>query len=218
MERHYFLPEAGDDADRRSPEKLLTALCGIQVVAAVCAAAAAAFDVESIMGSCPAIALFGFLIALVSVRRRWADAMLFGLWCPIVTAAIALLISSFDWSPGTAATPVTLILAVNALVVAAGAAALVLRAGGVQSAQATSLSDAPVRFSIRGLLAVTTVLCILFAVMRHLGGVGDMLAFAIYGVGVLLLAVAILAWFRFREGRRFENGELERGEGVSVER
>lgn len=171
-------------------------LCVLQVAAAVVAAALVAWDVESILGTCPVLAAIGLLLALVSMRGRSWFVMGFALSAPLVTCLIALLIAPFHWGPGAAQFTCTAVLAVYA---AATLAAAPLAWRQIRGAPLRGLAARPpVRFSLKSALVVTTVACVLLGVAELMHWRGDFVLFAGYGLGVLAACAAIAAWFEHR--------------------
>ncbi|MEM9659011.1 MAG: hypothetical protein AAF961_11680, partial [Planctomycetota bacterium] len=164
--------------------------------------AAALYKIESIIGSCPAIAILGFVIALISVWRRSTDGLLLGLWCPVVTALIAFSISAFQWSPRDAKIPVCAILVACAVVASMGATVLVNRKHPRASDGESPSRRPPFQFSVRRVLLVTALLSVLCAAMQQLRVESEWIGFAIYGATVLLLSLAVGVWYRVREDPR----------------
>jgi hypothetical protein len=170
--------------------RLLAGACWIQAVAAVIAAVAVFVDVESILVSCPALALMGYVLALAAIQQVSISLLLFGLSCPIITSAIALLIASFDWGPREAVLPVRVLLTLNAATTLAWGTRVgrkILRCRSL----VTAADAPPFRFSLMSLLALVTFTCLLFAAVRRLAPDGEMVYFAAYGVTVLVLSLVV---------------------------
>jgi hypothetical protein len=74
----------------------------------------------------------------------------------------------------------------------------------------TSAGKSRFRFSLLGLLGLITFTCILFAILRQLAGGGEMVWFAVYGVGVLVLSLVVSLWFSYRLNRGTWEGSSTR--------
>lgn len=178
----------------------LVGLCWLQFAAATAAALATFVEVEWILGFCPAIALLGLVLALLSLRHNSLNLLLFGLLSPVTTGMIALLIASFRWSPSQAAIPALVLLVLNA-----GATfiwgALTARQVARSSSFGNTTDKRTFRFSLLGLFGVVTLTCIIAALLRQLTGAGEMGWFAVYGFSVLVLSLAVSISFWYRANR-----------------
>jgi hypothetical protein len=197
--------EMGGNCSSKSG-KLLAGLCWVQAGVATAAAVGTFVQVETIVGFCPAIAFLGLVLAFVSLQRTSLNLLLFGLSCPVVTSTIALLIASLHWSPTQATLPVRVLLTLNAGITAVWGALTsrhIIRSWSLN----TSAARSGFRFSVLSLLGVVTFACLVFALLRHLHGLSEWAWFAVYGVGVLVLSVAVSVWFSYRVicGVRDEN-------------
>jgi hypothetical protein len=145
-------------------------------------------------------------LALAAVRNTCLNLLLFGLLGPVATSAVALLIASFAWSPTEAALPVPVLLTLNA-----GATLIWGALTARQSVRSRRSNASPgktvVRFSLRSLLCLVTIACLLLALSRQLPRGAEMLWFAAYGIGVLALALAMGMWFSYRVKRRVLQGK-----------
>lgn len=198
--------------------KLLAGLCLIQAGVATAAALGTFASVETILGSCPAIAFLGLVLALLSLPRPSLNLLLFGLSCPIVTSTISLLIASLEWSPDEATFPVRVLLTLNAGVTVVWGALTARQTIRPKSSKSldTSTGKSRFRFSILSLFGLVTGTCVLFALLRHLAGSGEMVWFAVYGIGVLALALAVSLWFLYRVkcGARESNDKKHASEHI----
>jgi hypothetical protein len=194
-----------------APSKLLLSLCWLQACGVIAAAGASFMHVESILGSGPAITFFGLVLAFIAVRRASMSLLLFGIAAPIVAGTIAILIWFFEWSPDQAERPVQVLLTLNAGVVLSwGIVTGVL----TSRTQGFSSTAEPIRihFSIRALLVVITFSSIAFAVLR-VTKLGEMTMFAVYGVAVLGLSLAVAA--RFASRKPLVNNAASNRDGVA---
>jgi hypothetical protein len=164
-------------------------LHGLLAASAVVAAVAALFETESIIVTCPVMAVLGIGLALVAERQRRVALLVHGLIAALATAALALAIAVFHWGPNQAEAPALIILTSTAV------ASVALLSGmpdcwlTADAAEATPPS--PVRFSMRTVLLSTTVLCALLAIGRWLEWRGEMAFFAAYGVATIVASATI---------------------------
>jgi hypothetical protein len=171
-------------------------------------------EVESIVGFCPAIAFLGFVLALVSLQNGSLNLLLFGLSCPIATSMVALLISSLSWSPPQATIPVRVMLTLNAgvtVVWGAWTARQIIRSCPLDA----SAGKWTFRFSLLALLGLITLMCILLALLRQLAGSGEMVWFAVYGIGVLVISFAVFIWFWYRVKRGIREATNKRHTAIN---
>ena len=183
--------------DQFLPNKLLAGACWIQAAAAVTAALAAFVDVETILVSCPVIAFLGLVLASASLPRISVNLLLFGLSCPVITSAIALLIASFDWGPQEASLPVRVLLTLNAGATVVWGT-LIGRRMMRGRFSATSGGTPPFRFSLLSLLALITLTCLFFALLRRLAPDGERMFFAAYGFTGLALSLVVALRYSYR--------------------
>jgi hypothetical protein len=170
----------------------------LATVAAV-AAAAACFEVETIAGTCPVLAVLGIILAIGATRGRRADYLVLGLAETIVTAVLALVIAVYTLSPGEASTLACSVLIVNAIASLATCCWLANRSVYDSSKPSTPGHAGGIRFSMRTLLIATTMSCVLLAVARLIAWRGEMIWFAAYGLG--MTAVSAVIAVRFAQSR-----------------
>lgn len=189
--------------------KLLAVVCCVQAAVAVAAAVGTFVEVESIIGFGPAMAVLGFVLALVSLRRMSVNLLLFGLSASFVTAVLAICIAVFEWNPNDVKIPSRVLLTLYAIVaVNWGTVTGTINMLFPSEPQPTNKSR--FSFSILSLLGVITFMSLLFALLRQLVGKGEMAWFAVYGAFVLILSEAIFLWFLIRvlskpqTGREYE--------------
>jgi hypothetical protein len=166
---------------------------------AVVAAAAVCFEVETIAGTCPVLAVLGIVLALRATKRRRADYLVLGLAETMVTAALALVIAVYRLSPGEAAALACSALIINAIASLATCCWLATRPVYDSSASSTPGHTGGIRFSMRTLLIATTLSCALLAVARLIAWRGEMIWFAAYGLG--MTAVSAVIAVRFAQSR-----------------
>ena len=194
-----------DGNSSSTSSKLLAGLCWVQAGTATAAALATLVEVESILGFFPAIAFLGLALALLAHKYTSLNLLLFGLSCPVATGMIALLIASFSWSPGQAAIPVLVILTLNAGVTCVWGALTARQITRTNSLE-TSVEKLRFQFGLRGLFGIVTLTCILSALFRQLDGDGEMFLFAVYGISVLVLSLAVSISFWYRVNRTKSEG------------
>jgi hypothetical protein len=151
----------------RPVKKLAIVLCAAQLLTAVGALCRAIIDIESIVGTGPALALIGLFLAVVVRRNESWFLLLFALSAPLVTALGALMIAVFHWGPPEAEAPITALLYVYALAMipASVVAAHQILRGNVVAVPA---SQKKWQFSLRSLLVTMTGVCVFAALGQYL--------------------------------------------------
>ena len=175
------------------------ALWGLQVLATLVAAAAAAVDVESIIGTGPALTVAGVALVIVArpARSWWVLAM--SLSAPAVCIFCAALIVACEWGPSDAQTPISIIAAGYAVLATPLAAVALRQILDWRSAQ----PPFPWRYSMKSLLMLVTAVCLLAAGYRTLasgslyGNVNGFVVFILAAVTLVGVALAL-----FIKGRR----------------
>lgn len=194
------LPAAPGERVFSTRQKWALALWGLQVFVTLIAAAAACVDVESIIGTGPALTVAGVALALVARPARSWWVLGLSLSAPAVCVLCAALIVTRDWGPADAQVPISVIAAIYA-VLAAPLAVMALR-----SILAWQSERRPFvwRYSLKSLLVLVTVVCLLAAGVRALAtgtwlleGYNAFVAFM-----VAAAALAGLALVLFIQGRR----------------
>ena len=178
-------------------EPALMALCAFQALLSFLAAAEANKDVDSILGTCPGMAVLGFVLAFVAVRRASLSFLVFGLWCPLVTSTIALVIASFGWSFGEATTPVFVMLALNSAITAAWVLLAAVKFQRV-TPSAPPAAKPRIRFRVKDLLRTTALLAVLLTLLNYLSYSEESIIFWLFGIGVLTISLAIGVGFFYR--------------------
>lgn len=176
---------------------IVTKLCWIQAVLTCVAMMATVIEVETIVWNCPAMAILGLWIAILSIKRDSIQLLAFGLLCPIVTSSIALLIATFHIGPGTASKFVWALLALNAIVTVVWWLFL-RRQIGAASWDSGKTENKVVRFSILHMLMGITLFALVLAVIRLRPG--EMTFFAGYGIAILVASFVIILSFARRQG------------------
>ena len=87
----------------------------LQCTVVVAGLPVALWEIETIMGSGPALAIAGLLVAMVARKHREGSLTLLGLSGPAFAALIFGLIYVMEWGPDKAATPVLLLSACYAV-------------------------------------------------------------------------------------------------------
>lgn len=193
--RAMWVRAGGEPAPPAPGERVLSTrgkwalvLWGLQVLVTLIAAAAAAADVESIMGTGPALAVVGVALALVARPLRSWWVLTLSLSAPAICVLCAALIVTFGWGPIAAQTPISAILigyALLAVPLAVVALRCILR---WQAEQRLFVW----RYSMKSLLVLVTVVGVLTAAVRAV--VMDTWLFGeYYGFAAFILATAALA-------------------------
>jgi hypothetical protein len=189
---------------------LAIGLWALQLVAAAIAFFACLVDVESIVGTGPALSIVGLLLALATRRLNSWSAVAFGLSGPLVCALGAALIAVGDWSPGEAQQPITILLGAYFLMVmplAVVSRFAILRWQPVELGK----RDHRWRYSMKMLLILMTAVCVVATVGRFVARnfifgqlVGEGYAFMTFALAAALLSGAILWRFLARRRRAGE--------------
>ena len=149
--------------------KLALGAWGAQVLTTIVAVVLCALDVETIIGTGPALTLSGLALVVLARPLRSARVLTYGLSGPLVCALGATLIAGFQWGPRDAATPILAILIVYACV-SIPAALLAIRDLLPWQPAPEVRRPIPLQFSLRSLLLVTTALCVLITLFRFIFG------------------------------------------------
>jgi hypothetical protein len=192
----------------RSPktrrQKWAIGLWAVQVLVTIVAVIACAVDVESVVGTLPALSTAGIALALLTRPLGSWKVIVFSLSSPLISALCATLIAGFPLSPRDAQVPITTTLFFYALY--SIPAAIVVVPDIVRwSVAPYALARLPRQFSLKSLLILTTGLCI---ALPALGFVfrnsthPDYLMFALFTlvtIGLVALAATILIIDRSRQ-------------------
>ncbi len=186
--------------------KLAIGLWVAQVLAAVTMLVAALIEIESIIGTGPALSIVGLLLAVVTWRLNSWEPIAFGVSGPLVCAVGAMLIAVNHWKPSSAERPIPILLA--AYMLAATPLAIVsLRA--IRRWQVIELPEQRRvwQFSMKSLMIWMTVVCVLTAagqyVARRLGENpmrGEGYIFVSFALAAIVLSGVVL--WRFLAKRR----------------
>ena len=170
-----------------------------QVIASLGAMIAALVNIESIIVTGPLASFLGLALAFIARRLRSRSVLWFGLSAPIMWALCATLIVAFDLGPSEARLPISAVI----IVCCALSAPLAVRA----LRAARHFPSRPTRvvwqYSLKSLLIVMTLLCLLLVAVRWAINDGsDKAAFVLFIA--VMAALAGLAWWYFR--RRISAG------------
>jgi hypothetical protein len=172
-------------------------LCLIQVAGAVVAAIAVWVAVESIVFVGPALAVLGYVIATIAIRNPSRRLLHYGLWHPLITALFALAIAGFELGPDDARVPALLLFGVNLFVVGTWCSALLTGPDSVRHRCPAASRGAGIRFSLRGALVATTILCVVLAIAVSLAWQREWPYFIVYSLLMFALASLYLYSGRF---------------------
>ncbi len=154
---------------------------------------AAWVDVEYIVGGFPALVLGGSLIIVLAMRRNsWALLCyaLSSLWC---VALLCLLIAVFDMSPADARVVVPVLLTAYLLLLACATPFASRRL--FQRPKVCRQRPRNFQFNVRGMLIVTTVVCVTSALGRIVSSQNDVWIFGSGGFALLGISGLIAWWF-----------------------
>jgi hypothetical protein len=150
-------------------KKLAVVLCAVQLLAAVGALCGAIIQLETIVGTGPALTIVGLLLAVVTQRFNSWFLMLFALSAPLVCALGALLIAAFHWSPTAARSPIIALLTMYALPVipASVIASFAILRGNGNIVSARPVAQTTWQFSLKSLLLTMTAVCVFAALGQY---------------------------------------------------
>jgi uncharacterized membrane protein len=192
--------------------KLAIALWTAQVLAAVVMFVAAVIEIESIMGTGPALSIIGLMLAAVTWRLNSWEPMAFGVSGPLVCAVGALLIAVNHWNPDKAAGPIPMLFAAY-LLAATPLAYLSLRAIWRWQMIMLPQQRRTWQFSMKALMIWMTAVCVLAAlgpfVARRLDEnplQGEGYIFVTFATGAIILSGAVL-WRYFAKRRSSDRRE-----------
>jgi hypothetical protein len=188
-------------------KQLAIALCVIQILAAIAMLIAAIVEIETILFVGPILSVIGLLHGFITRGFRSWSTLLFALSAPLVCGLIAMLIAACRWNPTEAHDPVVTITSVY-LIFTAPLAALVLRRTRRLDTLPLSLTPAPWQFSLRSLLVLMTVVCILMVAGKILIDAmlqGDRLIFS--GFALLVVALSGVVLWLFIAHQKIAPGE-----------
>jgi hypothetical protein len=176
----------------------LGTLCVLQVAGAAVAALAIWMEVESIVVAGPLLATLGLVIAIVAVAIRSTSLLLYGLWHPLMTAAVAWAIGGFRLGPNDIDGVAGMAAIVNAGLVGAWCGRIFGRPEVKQAGLLSLKRPVSLRFSLRSVLVAMTVLCVVLAIAAGLTWRGEWPYFSMYGAIMLALAAVLVARFVWR--------------------
>jgi hypothetical protein len=174
---------------RTAREKWAIALAIAQLLVMFVAVIAAWVNVESIIGTGPALSIIGLALAIVSMPCRSWIVLSFALSGPLVCMLGALLIARLHWGPSEASRPIAVLLSVY-FVAALPLSAMARRR--INTWLPTQAAHAPAvwHYSLKSLLALTTAVCLIIAVVRPIvaaAGPGDYFIFDLFNVATAAL-------------------------------
>lgn len=187
--------------------KCLAVFCWLLTISVMVAAVGAFVSVESIVAFGPAMAVLGLITALLSIRWNSLNLILLGLGSAMITSEISLMIAGFHWSPDEAKYPVQGVLTMSAIVYVfwgPWSAWQVIQVHSTPGVDRNSNASSGFRFSILSLLVLITITGLLIRLLQLIQLGNEMSLFTAYGMSILLLSVALFAWYfyRLRQQRR----------------
>lgn len=154
------------------------------------------YDVETIVGTFPALIVMGVMVIVPAMRRSSWWLLGYGLSAFWAVAFVSLVIAIFDLSPSEAVHIVPLILTVYAIF--QGLWCIRCNCALLEK-PATNIANLPrLQFSIRAMLLLTTVVCVLSAVGRSIPWKNEMWVFGSGGLALLGVSAVIMFWFTVR--------------------
>jgi hypothetical protein len=155
-----------DDVARPSRIRLIAiVLWALQIVTIVLMVSFAIWDVESIVGTAPALTIIGLLLAIVAGPLRSWTALSFGISGPLICIACARTIAHFNLSPPKASEPIPIIAGLLALLTLPLAVLALTQILSSDAAHPFRISIAR-NYSLKSLLVITTVFCFEIGALR----------------------------------------------------
>lgn len=189
-------------------KKLALGLWVAQVLATIVMLAGSLIEIETIIGTGPALSIIGLTLAVVTRRLNSWEPIAFGLSGPLICALAATLIAVYEWGPREAQRPIPWLL-VAYLVSATPLAVLALRSILRWHVMILPNERRAWQFSMKALLVWMTAVCLLAAVVhlfvqrfgRSGSGLGsEKLLFLIFAAATVALSGTVL--WRYLAKRR----------------
>jgi hypothetical protein len=173
-----------------------------QFLTSFAAAFLANWNLRSILYTGPVLSLLGVLFASATCSRRSWSCLILGLSAPSICALCALLIAAFrlgpQWETGW---PIAVILVIYSIAISPLAVVVLL---GLRRTSPDKEVAPPWRFSMKTLLGITTVVCLLSMPLRFAVELVELRAdsalFILFAIFIVALS-ALVAW-RFAVRRR----------------
>ena len=196
--------ERSEGGNRTLPQAMrVRASCALYLVAAWGVMFFAWFNVESIVCGFPVLVGLGIVVIALAMRRSSWLLLNYGISSFWIVGGLSLLIAVFDLSPGQAQPVVPVFLTLYALSLIYYAFAL---NPGMHEVPTSVVQERPIRFSMKSILIVTSVVCVMAALGRLIAWNSEMWifgsgGFALMGIsGVLLYRFALrMKQFRMEE-------------------
>jgi hypothetical protein len=195
--------QACDGRPSVSHSRLFSVICTLHLTAGWIAVALAWYDVETILGTFPAILITGLLVIVPAMRRTSWLLLNYGISAFLCVAVISLVIATFNLNPGAAVPAVPSMITVYAIFQGwwyFRCKRVLLGEQGVKISRLPRL-----QFSIRSMLMLTTLVCVLSAIGRVIPWNNEMWMFGSVGFALLGISAMILLWFA-RRNRAFAAG------------
>lgn len=173
-----------------------------QVLTTVVVIGAACQNVISIVVGFPVLAVVGLALAMVVRPITSWPATSFAISAPVVCAAGALMIALFKLNPDKAHTPIATMLLFYSSIILPVAIAAVVHIRNWQT-DVSNASPRPWRYSLKSLMALTTAVCIVTAILSFAvkSRLGFSIAFASFAL-VTLAIVGLIVWRLVSDRRR----------------
>ena len=172
-------------------------LCVLQIVLAFVVPAVASVQIESILGTGPALSVVGLMLVIAArPLGSWA-VTLFGLSAPLVSAFCACLIAWFDWGPTEAHHPIVTISTLYALLILP-LAVLTIRQLWNWSPLKTTSQPFAWQYSLKSMLWTTTLLCVLLVFTKlamTYGRISASFGFGTFALVTMLLIIRMCVVF-----------------------
>ena len=180
-------------SQRRTRRNIALTLCVIQIVLAFVLPAAASVQIESILGTGPALSVVGLMLAIAARPLGSRAVTLFALSAPLVSELGASLIAWFDWGPRQAHYPIVFISTFYAVLVLP-LAALTLRLLWIWPPNESQSQPLVWQYSLRSMLWTTTALCILLVLTKlavTYERISASIGFGIFAIVTIVLITAV---------------------------
>ena len=193
MSEYGIANDVGQDA-AKSP--WLKAACSILLVTVWFAMLASWAEVETILGSFPATIVVGSWVTYFGMRRTSWALLCYGLSSFWFVSALSLMISVFNMGPHDAYPIVPMLLTIYSVLLAIWCTLMNL--GFPLNSSPLINQPFSLGFSMRTMMVVTTVVCLLAAIGRFISWEREMWIFGSTGLGLLGISIAIVYWFALR--------------------
>ena len=157
----------------------------------------AVWQLETILGSGLVLTVIGLLLAVVAAPLRSWAVLSFALSAPLICMVGARSIAHFQWNPSEASRPIPIILGVLSILTLPLAVMAHIRILNSHTAHWLRISF-PWRYSLKSLLIITTVTCLIVAGVRAIlvsAGSEDYFGFDLFNLAAATLTAGTVYLF-----------------------